>query len=90
LRGLALFRNFDEHGNRIPRPPTLLIDSEQLESGEALERTSVRRISASHKCSHLVGNEPAIARRITVKAINDLARRLYTERFDANKNNAVF
>jgi type III restriction enzyme len=34
---LALFRNFDEHGNPIPRPNTLLIDSEQLESGEALD-----------------------------------------------------
>ena len=29
---LALFRNFDEHGNPIPRPRTLLIDSEQLDS----------------------------------------------------------
>ena len=35
---LALFRNFDDHGNRIPRPRTLLIDSEQLESGDALDR----------------------------------------------------
>ena len=34
---LPLFRNFDEHGNPIPRPRTLLIDSEQLESGEALD-----------------------------------------------------
>jgi type III restriction enzyme len=34
---LALFRNYDEHGNRIARPLTLLIDSEQLESGEALD-----------------------------------------------------
>jgi type III restriction enzyme len=34
---LALFRNFDEHGNPLPRPNTLLIDSEQLESGEALD-----------------------------------------------------
>ncbi|MBF0111055.1 MAG: DEAD/DEAH box helicase family protein [Magnetococcales bacterium] len=34
---LALFRNYDEHGNRLPRPRTLLIDSEQLESGEALD-----------------------------------------------------
>ncbi len=34
---LSLFRNFDEHGNPIPRPRTLLIDSEQLESGEALD-----------------------------------------------------
>jgi len=34
---LALFRNFDEHGNPYARPNTLLIDSEQLESGEALD-----------------------------------------------------
>jgi len=34
---LSLFRNFDEHGNPLPRPNTLLIDSEQLESGEALD-----------------------------------------------------
>lgn len=35
---LKLFRNFDEHGNSYPRPRTLLIDSEQLESGEALDK----------------------------------------------------
>ncbi len=34
---LALFRNFDEHGNRLPQPRTLLIDSEQLESDEAFD-----------------------------------------------------
>ena len=34
---LALFQNFDEHGNPFPRPKTLLIDSEQLESGEGLD-----------------------------------------------------
>jgi type III restriction enzyme len=35
---LALFRNFDtETGNPFPRPNTLLIDSEQLESGDALD-----------------------------------------------------
>jgi type III restriction enzyme len=34
---LELFRNFDEHGNPLGRPRTLLIDSEQLESGEALD-----------------------------------------------------
>jgi len=34
---LALFRNFDEHDNPLARPRTLLIDSEQLESGEALD-----------------------------------------------------
>jgi type III restriction enzyme len=35
---LPLFRNFDEHGNQFGRPHTLLIDSEQLESGEALDK----------------------------------------------------
>ncbi|MDL4862586.1 DEAD/DEAH box helicase family protein, partial [Halomonas elongata] len=35
---LELFRNFDEHGNPLARPNTLLIDSEQLESGEALDK----------------------------------------------------
>jgi len=34
---LELFRNFDEYGNAFPRPRTLLIDSEQLESGEGLD-----------------------------------------------------
>ncbi len=35
---LELFRNFDETtGNPLPRPNTLLIDSEQLESGNALD-----------------------------------------------------
>ena len=34
---LELFRNYDEHGNRLRAPNTLLIDSEQLESGEALD-----------------------------------------------------
>lgn len=33
---LALFRNFDEAGNALAYPRTILIDSEQLESGEAL------------------------------------------------------
>jgi type III restriction enzyme len=34
---LKLFRNFDEEGRQLARPNTLLIDSEQLESGEALD-----------------------------------------------------
>lgn len=34
---LPLFRNFDEHGNPLARPHTLLIDSEQLESGNMLD-----------------------------------------------------
>lgn len=34
---LPLFRNFDENNNPLARPNTLLIDSKQLESGEALD-----------------------------------------------------
>jgi len=34
---LPLFQNYNEYGNRLPVPRTLLIDSEQLESGEALD-----------------------------------------------------
>ena len=42
---LELFRNFDEYGNPLPRPRTLLIDSEQIESGEALDE-NFRKIAA--------------------------------------------
>ena len=42
---LALFRNFDEGGVPLPRPNTLLIDSEQLESGELLD-PGFRRMAA--------------------------------------------
>lgn len=34
---LPLFQNHDEHGNPLPRPRTLLIDSEQLESDQPLD-----------------------------------------------------
>jgi type III restriction enzyme len=34
---LKLFRNYDENGQKLARPRTLLIDSEQLESGDALD-----------------------------------------------------
>jgi len=42
---LELFRNYDEYGNRLARPHTLLIDSEQLESGDALD-DNFREIAA--------------------------------------------
>ena len=43
---LALFRNFDETtGNPLPRPNTLLIDSEQLEAGDALDKNFRRMAS---------------------------------------------
>ena len=35
---LALFRNFDDYGNPYPIPRSVLIDSEQLESGDALDK----------------------------------------------------
>ena len=42
---LPLFQNYDEHGNPFPLPRTLLIDSEQLESGEPLDR-NFRKMAA--------------------------------------------
>ncbi len=42
---LELFRNFDEYGNQLPTPRTLLIDSRQLESGEALD-PNFRKVAA--------------------------------------------
>ena len=42
---LELFRNYNEHGDPYPRPHTLLIDSQQLESGEALD-ANFRKIAA--------------------------------------------
>ena len=43
---LKLFRNFDGHGQRLARPRTLLIDSEQLESGDALD-PNFRKLAAA-------------------------------------------
>src|SRR5690348_11528566 len=40
-----LFRNYDEYGERFARPRTLLIDSTQLESGDALD-TEFRTVAA--------------------------------------------
>ena len=40
-----LFRNFDQDGTRYARPRTLLIDSEQLESGDALDK-NFRKMAA--------------------------------------------
>jgi len=37
LGKFPLFSNYDEYGHQLARPRTLLIDSEQLESGEALD-----------------------------------------------------
>ena len=42
---LPLFRNYDENGDPLARPRTLLIDSEQLESGQALDK-NFRTIAA--------------------------------------------
>ena len=44
---LALFQNFDDTtGNPLPRPNTLLIDSAQLEAGDALDENFRRMASA--------------------------------------------
>lgn len=42
---LKLFQNHDDYGNPLPRPNTLLIDSEQLEAGDALD-TNFRAMAA--------------------------------------------
>ena len=42
---LPLFRNTNDYGNELPQPSTLLIDSEQLESGDALNE-SFRKIAS--------------------------------------------
>lgn len=43
---LALFRNFDENTlNPLPRPNTILVDSEQLEAGDALDE-NFRKMAA--------------------------------------------
>ena len=42
---LELFRNYDEYGNPLARPRTLLIDSAQLESGEGLDK-AFREVAA--------------------------------------------
>ena len=42
---LSLFRNFDGDGKPLPRPNTLLIDSEQLEAGNSLD-TNFRAMAA--------------------------------------------
>ena len=42
---LPLFRNYDENNRQYARPRTLLIDSEQLESGDALDK-NFRKIAS--------------------------------------------
>ena len=43
---LELFRNYDEHGNRLAKAPTFLIDSAQVESGETMD-ADFRKIAAA-------------------------------------------
>ena len=50
-----LFQNYDQHGNPLPRPNTLLVDSAQLESGEGLiKRFSMLRQTKSSCLSGIV------------------------------------
>ncbi len=43
---LKLFSNYDANGNPIPRPNTILVDSQALESGESLADTEFRKLAA--------------------------------------------
>lgn len=62
---LELFRNFDEHGEPLARPNTLLIDSEQLESGEALDDNfRVWLLTKSNASSARSSSAPAITARL--------------------------
>lgn len=61
---LELFRNFDDYGEPLARPNTLLIDSEQLESGEALD-DNFRRMA---------GDEIERFRREIIERTGDRAR----------------
>ncbi len=36
---LELFRNYDDHGGRLAKPKTLLIDSRQIESGDTIDKS---------------------------------------------------
>ncbi len=69
---LELFRNYDEHGNPLARPNTLLIDSQQLEAGDALDdnframasdeiqrfrREIIERTGDSHAADNLTDQE---------------------------------
>lgn len=47
---LRLFRNYDEDGQPLPLPRTLLIDSRQLESGDTLD--SAFRTAAAEELEH--------------------------------------
>ena len=58
---LPLFRNFDEDGNRLACPRTLLIDSEQLDSCEALDKN----------CRAAAGNEIERFRRERIQRTGD-------------------
>ena len=58
---LALFRNFDDAtGNPLPPPNTLLIDSEQLEAGDALDDSFHKMASA---CLSISQPSPSSRRR---------------------------
>ena len=65
---LSLFRNFDANGDPIARPRTLLIDSEQLESGEGIDK-SFRKIA---------GAEIERFKREALERGGDLANRIRT------------
>jgi hypothetical protein len=54
---LALFRNYDEHGNRLTRFNTVLVDSEALESGEALDSSYILARNPQDGSAVLIENQ---------------------------------
>jgi type III restriction enzyme len=68
---LPLFRNFDEHGNPSARPRTLLIDSEQLESGDALDDNFRAMAAPTRSSASAARSSSAPATRRTGRNLTD-------------------
>jgi type III restriction enzyme len=69
LGHLSRFRNYDDYGNRLARPNTLLIDSEQLESGDALDPTF--REMAAAEIEQFKGEKSQCSGSAAAEAISD-------------------
>nr|WP_226995796.1 restriction endonuclease [Gordonia phthalatica] len=69
---LELFKNFDDAGRHLARPRTILVDSEQLESGEAL-KDDFKKVASGEidafKAQYRIDHPGADAEKITDEEI---------------------
>jgi len=79
---LALFRNFDEHGNPIPRPNTILIDSAEVCRKHGISEASFYKWKSKYG-----GMEVSEAKRL--KALEDENAKLKKLLADAMLDNAA-